>query len=508
MRAVLAHSHATNRINQPRNFALSAQIPSLRVAFCLGAWLGLACLAGCGARETAAPQQGHARSAALEVVVIDDVGLARAIDSLRAEWKARSGGDLRVVHKSLAEVLAEPTSLVQADAVVYPSTQLGELAEGKHIVPLPADYQTNEELAWPDMFELVQIAETHWCQEPWAVSFGPALLTCYYRADLFEKFHKRPPRTWAEYHELAAFFAKRDNLSGFDPPEGWSGTIEPLAPACKALVLLARAATYAKHRDHFSTLWKVDTMVPLIAGAPFVRALEEMVTDAAAGPKDAQSLDPLAAGRRFLEGKAALALAIPNHAAPGATKESTAPPAIGYTELPGSAQVYNISNSTWEKRPEGESERVPLLGFSGRLGSVTSGSSSPADAFQLLAWLSGREWGATVSRASSATSIYRRSQLAAPQGWVDSLVPLESARQYAEVERDAMTRQAFMFVPRIPGGPRYLEALDAAVSDALAGKKSPADALAGCAEEWRKISAELGVESQAAAYRCSLGLER
>jgi ABC-type glycerol-3-phosphate transport system substrate-binding protein len=470
--------------------------------------LFLACLAGCGSRETAAPEQGHAHSAALEIVVVDDAGLARAIDALRAEWKARSGGNLSVVQKSSAEVVAESASLGHADAVIYPSSQLGALAEGKLIVPLPADYQTNEELAWSDTFELVQIAETRWCQEPWAVSFGPALLTCYYRADLFEKFRKRPPRTWAEYHELAAFFAKRENLAGFDPPENWSGTIEPLAPAWKALVLLARAAAYAKHRDHFSTLWKMDSMEPLIAGAPFVRALEEMVADAVAGPNDAASLDPLAAGQRFLEGKAALALAIPTHVAPGASRDQPPPPAIGYAELPGSSQVYNISNSTWEKRPEGESELVPLLGFSGRLGSVTSGSSSPADAFQLLAWLSGREWGATVSRASSATSLYRRSQLVAPQGWVDPLMPLESARQYAEVERDAMTRQAFLFVPRIPGGPRYLEALEAAVGDALAGKKSPADALGHCADEWRKITAELGVESQAAAYRCSLGLER
>jgi multiple sugar transport system substrate-binding protein len=441
-------------------------------------------------------------------VVVDDSGLAQAIDGLRAEWKARSGGSLSVIEKSSAEVLAEPASVGEADAVIYPSGQLGAFAKGKLVVPLPTDYQTSEELAWSDTFELVQIAETRWCQEPWAVSFGPALLTCYYRADLFEKFRKRPPQTWAEYHELAAFFAKRENLAGFDSPKDWSGTIEPLAPGWKALVLLARAAAYAKHRDHFSALWKMDTMEPLIAGAPFVRALEEMVADAAAGAKDADSLDPFAAGRKFLAGKAALAIALPTHNTPSGTKDQPTPVAIGYAELPGSALVYNVSNSRWEKRPEEESNHVPLLGLSGRLGSVTSRSSSPLDAFQLLAWLSGREWGTTVSRASRATSIYRRSQLAAPQGWVDPLVPLESARQYANVERDAMTRQAFLFAPRIPGGPRYMGALEAAVADSLAGQKSPGDALGHCADEWRKITAELGVESQAAAYRCSLGLER
>ena len=64
----------------------------------------------------------------------------------------------------------------------------------------------------------------------------------------------------------------------------WCGTIEPLAPGWAGLVLLARAAPYAKHRDNYSALFDIETMEPLVAGPPFVQALEELVAAAKLGP--------------------------------------------------------------------------------------------------------------------------------------------------------------------------------------------------------------------------------
>ena len=57
----------------------------------------------------------------------------------------------------------------------------------------------------------------------------------------------------------------------------FSGVLEPLGPGWAGVVLLARAASYAKHPDNYSTLFDINTMEPLIAGEPFVRALEELL---------------------------------------------------------------------------------------------------------------------------------------------------------------------------------------------------------------------------------------
>jgi len=465
--------------------------------------------AGCSRQENAA-LVGEAtvpRESEFKLIVVDDPPMAAAIERLRAEWKARTGATLAIVQLTLDELLSAKCLPAGADAVIYPSGQVGLLVQRGWIMPLPAEYATNRELAWSDTFELLQVAETRWGQIPYAVPFGSTVLTCYYRTDLFDRFRKRPPITWQEYQVLAEFFAKRENLSGVEIPDAWSATVEPLASGWAGRVLLARAAAYAKHRDHYSTLFKIDTMQPLVAGAPFVRALEELVAAAKLSPEKRLELDPGGARQAFLAGRAAMALAVPGHSTGDSPSENANMRPLGFAELPGAQQVYNIASGNWENRKSEENTRVPLLCFAGRLGSVAKETKQADAALRLLAWLSGREWGAAVSSASAATTLYRRSQLRAPRPWLDTQTDQQASTQYAEMVRDALSRQTYLFALRIPGEEKYLAALDAAVHAAVRGEKSPADALSAAAEEWAKITDELGLDTQRSAYRSSVGLE-
>ncbi len=465
--------------------------------------------AGCGQTKTA-PDQADAIASEthLKLLVVDDPAMAAAIDKLRAEWKARSGATLAVEQMSLAEFDALQALDPSLDAVIYPSRKLGPLAERGWIAPLPADFQTNRELAWPDSFELLKVVETVWATTPYAVAFGSPVLTCYYRPDLLERFQKSPPRTWSEFHALAEFFSHRENLRDAAPPEGtpWYGALAPLAEGWSGQLLLARAAAMAKHRDHYSTLFKVDTMEPLIAGAGFVRALEQIVAESKLHGADAPRLDVDAVRREFLAGHAALALAWPAHAASEQATEAGKLP-IGFVELPGSDEVYDFVNRHWDVRAKDENKRATLLGLAGRLGSVNRQSAHAAAAFQLLAWLSGVEWGAEVSGASAATTLYRRSQLRAPAPWVDKGTDVKAAAEYALSVRDAMTNSSYLYALRIAGQDRYLSALDAAVRKALSGELAPQQALDEAAAQWNDITRDLGIEPQRTAYCHSLGIE-
>jgi multiple sugar transport system substrate-binding protein len=335
------------------------------------------------------------------------------------------------------------------------------------------------------------------------------VLTLYYRADLLDRLRKRPPQTWSEYHELATILARRENLGDAAPPADapWFGAIQPLAAGWASGVLLARAAAYAKHRDHYSTLFHIETMEPLVGGPAFVRALAELVADAKLGPPNELELDPDAVRQEFLAGHAALAISWPGHRGSSADKPAGTPPVTGFSELPGAVEVYNIAHASWEKRHSDESPHVPLLGLAGRLGSVTRTAAQSSAAFQLLAWLSGREWGEKVSSASPATTLYRRSQIKAPQPWLDPLTGAAAAQQYATSVHDALGRPAYLFALRIPGRAQYLAALDAALRQAVQGEKTPADALGEAAAQWRRITESLGIDAQRKAYRLSLGLE-
>jgi multiple sugar transport system substrate-binding protein len=480
----------------------------LALALLLGPQVGCAPRAETGTKAGSTPRA----AVAIELLVVDDPAMAEAIGRLRTEWKARSGAAVSIAEMTEAELIAAESLAPSVDAVIYPSRQLGLLAERDWIAPLPPEYAQNRELAWSDTFELLQVAETHWGQIAFAVPLGSPVLTCYYRPDLLERFHRSVPQTWSQYHELAEFFSHRDNLDDAAPPADapWYGGAEPLAKGWAGRVLLARAAAYAKHRDHYSTLFNIDTMEPLVGGAAFVRALEELVADSRLGPPNRLELDPAAARREFLQGHCALALSWPGHASTNEPPPDGQDVAVGFSELPGSTQVYNFAAKGWENRLADESNRMPLLCVAGRLGSITQQAARPRQTFQLLAWLSGQNWGGkigSVSSASPATTLYRRSQLRAPQPWVDAGTDAAAAQQYAHSVQDALSRRAYLFALRIPGQEKYTRALDTAVEQAVAGKESPADALKRAAVEWGQITEQLGLDAQRKAYRANLGLE-
>jgi multiple sugar transport system substrate-binding protein len=439
----------------------------------------------------------------LKLVVIDDAPLAGAVEQLRAEWRARLGDELTVVQAT--EDFVDNQEVLSADAVIYPSRMLGQLAESKLIVPFPADFIANRELARSDTFELLQIGETNWARRPYAVAFGSPVLTLYVRSDLLATTHQAAPEDWHAYHQLADFLGRRENVkAGPAANVEWQGSLQPLAKGWAGRVLLARAAPYVKHRNNFSALFDIETMEPLIAGEGFVRALEELVADFKLGTPAQIEMDPTDVREAFLAGKSALAIAWPGHSDQKSPQQHIA---TAFAELPGAGVVYNFADQTWERRHDQESPHVTTLGLAGRLGSVTTHSARPLRAMQLLAWLSGREWGTRVSSSSSATTLFRRSQMRTPQPWVDPGTEATAAAEYAESVQAALSRQQYLQVLRIPGEAEYMDALDHATREVLKGEKTSKEALAETAAKWRAITDRLGLAKQKTAYRASLGFE-
>jgi len=445
----------------------------------------------------------------LRLLVVGDSGLAQKIKQLRGEWSARFGASLDVSGMAPAD-LAKSTSLA-ADVVIYPSAELGSLVERRMIRALPAAWLDRADYHKGDLFELPGLRETAWGEQTYAVPLGSPVLVCFYRPDLFEQLGRKPPQTWADYQQLVEFFAESDkSKSSSESPQSSPvqyGTLEPLASGWAGNMLLARAAAYAKHRDYYSTLFDKDSLEPRIATEPFVRALTELVAAAKLGPKAQLNDTPADVRREFFAGHSAMALSWPTADIhdPAGSPPSTM--SIGFVELPGSPEVFSPRDQKWQPRKPDDDPRVPLLGIAGRLGSIVRGTPSADAAFELLVWLSSDEWSAQISTASSATTLFRRSQLAKPQRWVESGMSADAARQYAEVAAQSFSRPGWLFAPRLPGHEEYMAALDEAVRRAVAGSASPAEALTEAAVRWQQITDRLGRTEQQRAYLHSLGLE-
>ncbi|HEX5446192.1 MAG TPA: extracellular solute-binding protein [Pirellulales bacterium] len=472
----------------------------------------LAAVAGCnaepreGQKDAAGQEKLPWEGVRLQLVVAEDGGLAEAIGRLRGEWRGSTGAELEVRATSEDDLLA--AEALDADAVICPAADLGELVQRQWLAPLPSSVSTSDDLSASEVFEADKTHDACWGSTSYAVSFGSPVFVCMYRADLLKKLDRQPPQSWQEYQELAVLLNDAEQLGLAGDAAGWSGAREPLGSGWAGLTLLARAASDAKHHNHYSALFDIETMTPLIASPPFVRALDELVAASRLSP-NAQPLDPAAVRESFLQGRSGMAI---SWLAPRASQQPTGQGEaggqvaleIGFTELPGGSDVYNPKTRHWEQRRE--SRHVPLLGISGRIGCVSAKSTHHDAAWQLLAWLSGPKWSDRVAAESAAVTVYRRSQLNASEQWVDVSIGGPAALEYAEVVERSLNADEGLSAPRIPGRRRYLEALDQAVAQAVRDETTSQAALDAAAAAWAEITAELGLERQRTAYRRSLGL--
>jgi ABC-type glycerol-3-phosphate transport system substrate-binding protein len=482
------------------------RLPPLRFAGLIAVGLLSLVLSGCpqlGQDATKEPDKLPFAGVKLKLQVVDDPAMAKAIERLRGEWTAQSGSEFEIVE--IGEIELSHADSLSADALICPSHLLGALAEKKLVAELPDKFQGGSH--WATEFELPKIREASWGKKIYGLPFGSPLLTIYYRADLLEKHNQSPPKTWAEYQQLAKLLAS-EKPGTADAP--WHGTLEPLAPGWAGLALLAQAAPYVKHPDNYSTWFDHQTMEPLIAGPPMVQALTELVD--AVKPHSAAALksDPSAVRRAFWAGQCGMAITWPTaseqQGGENQPAAKTGDIAVGFAELPGSARVYNVNDAKWENRPEDEPLPVPFLGISGRMGVVSAKSSAAEAAFALLVWLSDDQNSPQVCPVSESTTLFRNSHLDKPQVWTEKQVSALAAAQYARLTATALGGETWLGL-RIPGREEYLAALDEAVRAAVAGDAAPADALAKTAEKWRQITDKHGKERQKTAYLHSLGLD-
>src|SRR5262249_12571010 len=151
-----------------------------------------------------------------------------------------------------------------------------------------------------------------------------------------------------------------------------------------------------------------------------------------------------------------------------------------------------------------ENSHIPLSAIAGRMAAVSSSAADPRRAEGFVIWLAGSEVSQQVSPRSDATTLFRRSQVAASGRWTGALAP-RSSRQYADVLAESLSAPRAFPGLTLPGRSDYLAALDEAVRQAVSGQQSTKDALTGAARRWHEITQRLGVEQQRRSNARSLG---
>ncbi len=435
----------------------------------------------------------------LTLLVLDDPQLGQAI---AREWLGRTEEELVVRDATVAEVTT--ASRLPADVVVFPSGLIGQLAERALITPLEPAALEEPDFDHRDIFDQLRLREMKWGNRTMVATIGSPQLLLAYRGDLFDRFGLQPPTDWGEYQAVVARLAEAAKAADgeTDGIKAWKPSLEPLSEGWAGQLLLARGASYALYRDQVSCLFRFESMAPLVAEQPYVRALEELVAAAKAGGFTNDRLTPTATFAALRAGRCVMAIGWP---APELAMDAAAQDAgpIRFSLLPGGRQAFRFATGSWQQREPNEEVCVPVLAVAGRSAAVTSSSSDPQRAQSLVLWLASRQVSQQVSPHSVATTLFRSSHVSVAQRWTGSLSP-EATRHYAETLAKTLSLPRAVPGVTIPGRSDYLAALDQAVEAALQG--TPArEALQQAAKQWQAITDKLGRDEQRRANARSLG---
>jgi ABC-type glycerol-3-phosphate transport system substrate-binding protein len=458
----------------------------------------LGCAVGCDrpTKPVVTSPQNHVAQP-LRLIVVDDPALAAAI---KRQWLAHTESELQVT--DLTAEQAEAAQHLPGDVVIYPPALVGQFAVGDMLLPLDESLLAGPEYERAEILPTLLSSESSWGRRLMAVPLGSPQLVLFYRSDLLEPAKLGLPKTWEEYANLVAHFER--------PPgeidvaeDDWLPAVEPLAEGWPSRLLLARAAAGARHRDQISSLWNSD-MAPLIAGPPWVRALEQLRATQGQS-KNRKLLTPRECLTKFLAAECAFAITWPQDI-DESSQVKLKPEQVGQMLLPGSKESYDTVTTKWEPISAGEAIQVQTLSLSGRVASVCRASSQPAVARRFLLWLSGPVMSGKLAPESAATTVFRLSHFRSSDTWQASPQVARWLPAYGELLAQADQHPRKLFAPRLPGQQEYLAALDQAVLAVVQGGQPAADALQQVASQWRQITDRRDIAQQQRALRQSLGL--
>ena len=130
-----------------------------------------------------APEDNAKAGEPLRVLVVDDPLLAEAV---QLQWRARADGDIEVQQMSADELVDPRRKRLAADAVIYPSGLIGELAERNWIAPIAKDVFNGEDFGRRDIFDQIRQREIVWGEQVFAVPLGSPQLMLIYDVDQFQ----------------------------------------------------------------------------------------------------------------------------------------------------------------------------------------------------------------------------------------------------------------------------------------------------------------------------------
>lgn len=490
-----------------------------------GTALGVTALAACQAPVAPVESGSAPPSRPFEGQTVSAAGMPWMWENtkpLYEEFLEETGMELNVATFQQQEITdklmqAVATNTYFADLLAIPNNAAADIWGNGLALPVPEDLLNDPEMAWDDVlpvykdkvlawggviYGMPHDGDTHHMMFLHSLMDDPdnqANFSAEYGYDLNPD---RGPQTWDEHRDYAEFFTGWDWNGDGDPNYGFAHMMKRGDTAFWGFS--SRCTAYGKHPDDPGYFFDVETGEPRINSPAFVRGLTEWKDEMQFGPPGMISMG----WGDVIEASQATRVAM-NVGWDGVSMHREGSLAAGkssYSVLPGSYEVYNAGSGQWENRSE--INFAPSLAFGGWEISIAKGAENEAAAWALAKHFTNKEMGNRFAFEGFKNPI-RISDIADITPWVEIAGFTErSATTYLRALNETMTHPNLVLNLRMPGWTQYRDALELAVSKALAGEASPEDSLNEAAEAWNAITGRLGgPEKQRDNYRTHLGLD-
>ena len=358
----------------------------------------------------------------------------------------------------------------------------GDVMGGGYLLPLDDYFKTKD--PWlDDILPIFRERYMKWGEHWYGVTSDGDVFNMYYRKDIIDK----PPETWDEYVEMASTLRKN----------GFYGTAEDCIKGEVRWWFINRFAAYG------GRFFNPDTMDPEINSPAGIKALENQINTLKYCPPGNLEWDCTKMRNAFYQGNIGFFIDWPD---PGLEVENPELSKVtgdktGFALIPGSREVWDNDNKTWVKADDLPSDIKKNHVFNGVYHSaslgygcvlcITKTCKYPDAAYDFIRYFTSPKISLEVvmdKYVLSGLDPYRYSH-------INSKELQERTPGYKEFLRiENLNINSGYPDPRIRGGERYFDVLETYILKALAGEMNAKQALDTVANEWKKITDELGRE--------------
>jgi ABC-type glycerol-3-phosphate transport system substrate-binding protein len=453
----------------------SSRLPNSARALRLGLILTIAIATGCTERPTTIDPPPPRPHAGVVLTVAADPADRDLVRQLARSWAARNGAEVKVLDTPF-DGTADVGFITPADLPRWAAA--GRLAE----VPVALKDPANP-YRWDDVLPVYTIRLTAWADRTYALPVIGEGLVLVYRPDRFDGKDGRPTQPPATWDDLLAA-AKALGPSSLPPVPATAERLlaEFFAAAANydRPVIARLAAGELPRSEYFVFQFDPETGTPRLDAPAFGHVaglFQEMQ------PLRSRQPDAAAAFRSGEAQVGILSLAELGRVGPEMAERLAVAP------LPGAR--FTFANG--ERKPLDTVNRVPYLGWGGRLGVVSANSQARDAAWDFLidAGLPDRTALDLVSDPRWGAGPYRASQLDAQTRarWYGYGLTSGETERLTSALRDnlGIGVQYYRIRMRTPDHADLDRALDESLRALLTNREDPATAMAKANGQWRAV---------------------